>query len=206
VFAVGECYLRIDHCLLAREGTRLTEVRRAFSHPVALAQCREFLEAKSIPAVPDYDTAGAAEGVSRRRKKGEAAIASEACAAAYGLAVLKRRIQTHRMNITRFLAFTRCDRIPSGLKMEKTSLAFSTRHRPGALLTCLQIFARAKINLTRLESRPIPENPFAYVFQADILGGMRKRKVAQALSALKKEARMLKIIGSYPLAPRLGRS
>jgi prephenate dehydratase len=198
VFAVGECYLPIDHCLLAARGSKISSIRKALSHPVALAQCREFLERHGIEGVPEYDTAGSAELVARRRAKGEAAIASKVAGKAYGLSVLARNIQTHRVNITRFLAFTRPGGIPAGLKMEKTSLAFATSHRPGALLHCLQIFARAKINLSRLESRPIPENPFAYVFQADIAGGLHSDRVRKALAKLRREAKMVKIIGSYP--------
>lgn len=200
VVVVGEVLLRIDHCLLAPRGTRASAVRRALSHPVALAQCRAFLESRGIRAVPEFDTAGAAALVARRRARGDAAIASEACAKAYGLKVLARRIQTHRENITRFLVFVRPDRAPRRIRKEKTSVIFTTRHRPGALLHCLQRLAREKVSLTRLESRPIPENPFAYLFHADLLGGEDSPRVKRALAALGREARSLKVLGSYPKA------
>lgn len=201
-FVVRESYLKIEHCLLAVAPTRLADVKTVYSHPVALAQCRDFLERHKIKSVPEYDTAGAAELVSQRRLPGEAAIAGSLCAEAYGLTILRRNIQNTRNNITRFLTFTRHDKVPKSLKMQKTSVAFSARHRPGALLSCLQRFADHKINLTRLESRPIPENPFEYVFFADFLGGMREERVARALRALKKDAHRVKVLGSYPLAPR----
>ena len=196
VFAVGEAYLRIEHCLLGRGP--LGKVRDVYSHPVALAQCHDFLKRHKLRAIPEYDTAGAAELVALRGLPSEAAIASSACASAYGLRVLARKIQSYRQNITRFLAFTRTDRVPRRLRMEKTSIAFSTRHKPGALLSCLQRFAEQRINLTRLESRPIPENPFEYVFYVDFMGGMREPGVRSALAAIERDARRMKILGSYP--------
>jgi prephenate dehydratase len=200
VFAIAETYLRIEHCLLGRSS--LADVRTVYSHPVALAQCREFLKRHELKSVPEYDTAGAAELVARRGLLEEGAIASSACAKAYGLKILKKGVQSHALNITRFLVFVRPDRVPSRLKMEKTSIVFSTKHKPGALLSCLQRFAAHKINLTRLESRPIPENPFEYVFFADFIGGMHDPAPRRALAEIRREARDVKVIGSYPLGPR----
>lgn len=202
VFVIGESYLKIDHCLLACARAALKTIKTVYSHPVALAQCRRFLQRRKLAAIPEFDTAGAAELVARRGLPEEAAIASSRCAEAYGLKILRRNIQSFRNNITRFLIFTRKDKIPRGLKMEKTSLAFSTRHRPGALLACLRRFADHKINLTRLESRPIPENPFEYVFYADFIGGLADAPVQRALRQIEQDAHSVKIIGSYPLGPR----
>jgi prephenate dehydratase len=202
VFVIGECYLRIDHCLLAPAKTTLQDVETVYSHPVALAQCRDFIESRKLRAIPEYDTAGAAQIVAQRSHIGEAAIASRDCAKAYGLSILKENIQSFRENITRFLIFTRTDKVPAGLKMRKTSLVFSTQHRPGALLSCLQRFAEHKINLTRLESRPIPENPFEYVFFVDFLGGLDDPAVKRTLAEIRKDAHMVKVIGSYPLGGR----
>jgi len=200
VFVVGETYLRIEHCLLG--AGRLRDVMTVYSHPVALAQCHKFLKRRGLRAVPEYDTAGAAELVARRALPSEAAIASEQCAKAYGLNVLARNIQSFRDNFTRFLVFANTSRAPKRLKMEKTSLAFSTRHRPGALLSCLRRFADHGINLTRLESRPIPENPFEYVFFVDFVGGMNEPRVRTALKEIRKDAHRLKILGSYPMGRR----
>jgi prephenate dehydratase len=109
-------------------------------------------------------------------------------------------------NFTRFLAFRRENDAPSGLKMEKTSLAFSVHHHPGALLGCLKLFADHGINLTKLESRPIAANPFEYSFFVDLLGGTDDAGVSAALAELRAEARHVKVLGSYPMAerPRLG--
>ena len=202
VFAIAESYLPIEHCLLAAPGTRLEDVKSVRSHPVALAQCRDFLNSRGLAAVPEYDTAGSAELVAGRKTAGEAAIASRRCAEAYGLAVLADNIQSAALNITRFVAFVREGEIPAGLKREKTSLAFSVHHHPGALLECLKLFADHAINLTKLESRPIPSNPFEYSFFVDFLGGSDDVAVAAALSELGRSARHVKVLGSYPLAER----
>ena len=202
VFATAEFYLPIEHCLLGRPGERLEDVKTVCSHPVALAQCREFINAHGMRAVPEYDTAGAAEIVAKRRVPGEAAIASKRCAQVYGLALLAERVQSVPNNITRFLAFRRGgppDSQPAG---EKTSLAFYVHDHPGALLDCLKKFAEHEINLTRLESRPVPANPFEYVFFVDLLGGHDEGAVKAAISELRTAARHVKIIGSYPIAGR----
>lgn len=202
VFATAESYLLIEHCLLGLPGETLAEVKTVCSHPIALAQCRDFIQTRGLRAVPEYDTAGAAEIVASRKIPGEAAIASKRCADVYGLTVLAEGIQSARNNFTRFLAFGREEKIPAGLVMEKTSVAFSVHHHPGALLDCLKRFADHKINLTRLESRPIPSNPFEYSFFVDLLGGMKDTAVAAALSELGAVARQVKVLGSYPLAER----
>ncbi|MBI4422246.1 MAG: prephenate dehydratase [Elusimicrobia bacterium] len=199
VFMIAETYLAIEHCLLGLPGAALESLRSVYSHPVALAQCRDFLAKHRLKAIPEYDTAGSAELVAARQTPGEAAIASRGCAGAYGLELLRENIQTVRDNITRFAVFVRRDKVPPGLKPEKTSLAFSVQHKPGALLDCLRRFADHGINLTRLESRPIPENPFAYVFLVDLLGGLEDAAVRGALDELRREAGQLKVLGSYPL-------
>ena len=202
VFATAESYLLIEHCLLGQPGDTLAKIKTARSHPVALAQVRDFLNERGITPVPDYDTAGAAEIVASRKTPGEAAIASKRCAEVYGLTVLAEGVQSVKENYTRFLAFRRADKIPPALMMEKTSVAFSVHHHPGALLECLKLFADHKINLTKLESRPIPSNPFEYSFFVDFLGGMKDKVVAAALTELRAAARHVKVLGSYPLAER----
>lgn len=202
VFAVAESYLLIEHCLLGRPGDRLADVTAVYSHPIALAQCRDFLNGRALKTVPEYDTAGAAELVARRGLPGEAAIAGRRCADAYGLAVLADGIQTVKDNYTRFLAFVRADRAPKAPAGGKTSLAFSVHHHPGALLACLKVFADHALNLTKLESRPIASNPFEYSFFVDFHGGTGDAAVAAALAELRAAARHVKVLGSYPPAER----
>lgn len=202
VYAVAEAYLPIDHCLLGLPGETVDGLTAVYSHPIALAQCRDFLNARLLKAVPEYDTAGAAELVARRRLPGEAAIASRRCAEVYGLSVLSEDIQSVKGNFTRFLAFRREGDVVPGGRLEKTTLAFAVHHHPGALLECLKLFADHSINLTKLESRPIASDPFEYSFFVDILGGAGDAAVAAALGELRAAARHVKVLGSYPLAER----
>lgn len=197
-FAVGEVYLPIQHCLLVNKGTRLEDIKTVHSHPIALAQCRDFLNRHGITAHPDYDTAGACKKLKESGHEQEATIASRLCAEVYDLEVLEEHIQKVKNNITRFLIFIKESNISSDLKQEKTSIAFSTKHKPGALLNCLQEFKKFDLNLTKLESRPVPENPFAYIFYVDFIGALQDQKVHDCLEALKSDTENIKILGSYP--------
>ncbi|MGV3525002.1 MAG: prephenate dehydratase [Candidatus Sericytochromatia bacterium] len=202
VAVIGEAYVPIRHCLLAPPGSRLEDLDKVYSHPVALEQCRPFLQQWGLEAVPDFDTAGAAAHLAARGTPGEAAIAPALCAELYGLEILSRTIQQVKQNITRFVAFAPLHQVPEELRQEKTSLAFTTRHEPGSLVACLEQFSRHDLNLSRLESRPIPENPFAYIFFVDFLGALRDENVRHCLTAMSRSTQYIKILGSYPVAAR----
>lgn len=199
---IAEIYLPIRHTLLARRGIELNQVRQAYSHPHALKQCQEFLKAHRIRPVPVYDTAGAAEQVAGWRRSDCAAIASELCAEIYGMQVLAKDIQSNRSNTTRFFVIVPKDRVPADLKLEKTTVAFKTKHYPGALVDCLKIFQQHQLNLTKLESRPIPENPWEYVFYAAFEAGLKEERTGQALSELRSCALFVKVLGSYAMAEK----
>lgn len=197
-FAVGEVYLPIQHCLLVNPRTKIEDIKTAHSHPIALAQCRDFLNRHEIKAHPEFDTAGACKLLKERGHEHEATIASRLCAEVYGLEILEDHIQKVQNNVTRFLVFIRESDVSSEYKQEKTSLAFTTKHKPGALLNCLQEFKRFDLNLTKLESRPIPENPFAYIFYVDFIGALGDENVHACLETLKYDTETIKILGSYP--------
>ena len=197
VFAVGEYYLPIHHHLLALPEAKIEDIKVATSHPIALAQCRDFLLNNNIQALAEYDTAGSAKLLAEKKEKHVAAIGSKLCAEAYGLKVLNDNIQKATTNITRFLVLTREDEIPEGMIQTKTSIAFSAHHHPGALLDCLEIFKKFEINLTKLESRPIITNPFEYIFFVDFQNGIREGKTIDCLSELNKGAHHVKVLGSY---------
>ncbi len=199
----GEHFQPIKHCLMALPGTALEEITEAASHPIALSQCRDFLSRHNIRAHAEYDTAGAAKLLRENAKhsKGKAIVASELCAKYYDLEILSDQIQNNDTNLTRFLVLSRLGENPNTLTKNKTSLAFVTDHKPGALLECLQCFSSHKLNMTKIESRPDPLNPFQYVFFIDFLGDQKNPEVAACLLELKKITKTFKILGSYNSAP-----
>lgn len=196
--AVGEIYLPIKHCLLGKKGSKLSDIKTAHSHPVALAQCHDFLKANEIRSVAEYDTAGSAMIISQAPDFSQAAIGSKLCANYYDLEVIRENIQTIQRNITRFLVFKKSAEILGLGNNIKTSIAFCTKHHPGALLGCLGEFAKFHLNLTKLESRPVPENPFMYIFFIDFIGSLKDVNVMECLKELDIHATNIKIIGSYP--------
>ncbi len=197
VWAIGEVFLPIQHCLLVRPGVRLSQLKIIYSHPVALAQCRDFINQNNIKAKPEYDTAGACKLLKEKGHEYEGTIASQLCAKYYGLEIIQKNIQKVKNNITRFLVISKKGNGPREIKQEKTSLAFITKHHAGALLNCLQQFKKFDLSLTKLESRPIIENPFAYIFFVDFIGDLNHQKVQNCLKALQKDTELIKIIGSF---------
>lgn len=200
VAVVGEEILLVDHCLVALEEVPLGQIRRVFSHPVALSQCSEFLTTLVNCHVEAYaDTAMAVEKVRDDQDLSQAAIASEEAARLHGgLKILKRGIANQRENYTRFMMVARepirCD----GRILCKTSLILATRHEEGALARCLNVLAAHHLSLTKLESRPRPNIPWEYLFYIDFEGNVATSEVQAALGELSREVSYLKILGSYP--------
>jgi chorismate mutase/prephenate dehydratase len=191
---IGEILLPIRHALMAR--TDAGAFTRIVSHQQSLGQCRNYLAANyphcELEAVPSNSFAArkAASDASY------AAIASIAAAHANGLNVIAENIQDVAQNTTRFLVLGREAMTPSGA--DKTGLVFALPERAGALHGALTLFARQRINLTMIQSRPQRERPWAYVFFVDLQGHREDAKVRRALSALEKQALFLKVLGSYP--------
>jgi prephenate dehydratase/chorismate mutase/prephenate dehydratase len=192
--AVGEVYVPVHHCLLALPETDYRDIRVVYSHPQALAQCRGFISRNRLEPRPFYDTAGAAMMLSNDRPEAAAAIASRLCAKLYGLEVLKENIEDHESNTTRFLVLSR-ER--AGTNGNKCSIIFSTSHRAGALFSVLKVFSDAGINLTRIESRPVRNEPKKFAFLLDFQGNDADPKVASALQKVKADATMFKMLGCY---------
>ncbi|GAB0056833.1 Prephenate dehydratase [Candidatus Magnetaquicoccaceae bacterium FCR-1] len=198
---LGEYYLRVRHALLGLPGTRIDDVRAVYSHPQALAQCRTFIRKHGWACNAVYDTAGAAADLAERGGTLEAAIAAELCAELYGLDVLARDIQDSRLNTTRFLQIVKERHVPPKEVPCKTSLIFEVRNIPAALYKCLGGFATNGVNLTRLESRPVPGTPWSYHFYLDFQGRPEERPCKLALEELDFFTSSLKILGSYPESP-----
>ncbi|HAZ12018.1 MAG: hypothetical protein A2X86_06795 [Bdellovibrionales bacterium GWA2_49_15] len=196
-YVLGEHYLKIEHCLLTLPSTRPEEIRTVFSHPAALEQCRDYLLKSNFKAFPSFDTAGAAKTI----QPGEAVIASRRTAELYSLQIVDTNIQKVRNNFTRFFLFCPAKNKPAQLhdyQDDKTSLAFTIGDGAGSLLRCLEKFAQYGLNLTKLESRPIPDNPFMYTFFVDLESSLHSEEMQGCLQDLSLEAQTIKILGSYP--------
>jgi 3-deoxy-7-phosphoheptulonate synthase len=165
---------------------------------VALQQCLHFLEGLVGTRQESYfDTAGSAESVAREQDPTLGAIASEEAGRLWGLSVLRRRVADQDVNLTRFLLIGREPEPVDPRRPAKTSLVMVVRHQPGALLECLRIFDDFGINLSKLESRPVPERPWAYRFYVDFEGHAELEPAASALKALKRSTSRLKVLGTY---------
>jgi arogenate/prephenate dehydratase len=194
---VGEVEMPVVHHLLALPGRSMEQVRRIYSHPQALAQCDRFLRTLSgVEIIATYDTAGSAKMIAEQQLNDAAAIASARAAEVFGLVPLKSSVQDYESNTTRFLIV---GRLPiSAAPPDKTSIVFSLSNEPGALFKALSAFALRGIDLTKLESRPIPGRKWEYLFYADLSAARDDLPCARALAHLAEFAQMLRILGSYP--------
>ena len=195
-----ESLLRVRHNLIARPGVKLADVRRALSHPVALSQCRHWFAAHpQIEAVNFYDTAGSVKHVMEAGLNDAAGIAPELAARQYGGEILLAGIEDHAENYTRFHFLMRESEWQAAEGANKASLAFSVAHQPGTLVLALQAFARAGVNLTKIESRPVPGMPWEYVFFVD-LRFYASNQIDVALEGLASHCEMVKELGRYVAA------
>jgi prephenate dehydratase len=192
---IGEAKVAVNHCLLATEVTDYREIRQVYSHPQALAQCREFLMRNKLEPRPYYDTAGAAKMLARENPRAAAAIASALSAELYNLEIIKEGIQDGPSNSTRFLLLSREPYADEG---EKTSIIFATAHEAGRLFAVLQLFAEANINLTRIASMPLRSDPDNYSFFLDFEGSDKDEKFIRLLNQMEDFTISMKNLGSYP--------
>ena len=200
VTIVGEHKLRIKHnivCLPEDDWDTLTEVN---SHPVALAQCRNFLQRHpQMKVVEADDTAKSAEIIREKNMRGHAAICSKYAAELYGMKILEESIETNKHNFTRFLVVAdtwRADDLRQRGQSNKATIVFSLPHNEGSLSQVLSIFSFYRINLTKIQSLPIIGREWEYLFYVDVIFNdyLRFRQSIDAVSPLTRE---LKILGEY---------
>jgi prephenate dehydratase len=195
----GETVLPIRHCLVGPELVPLEQIRTVRSHPAALDQCRRLLAAMPwATAIAAATTADAAHEVAERGDAAEAAIASERAARRYGLTVIAGDVGDHPEAYTRFVAvapFTRLDRESENWR---TAFSFVTEHEPGALHRAIEPFGRHTLDLVQLVSRPIPQTPWRYRFDAVLAGHPLDPIVSEALAEVTSLTRHLAVFGSYP--------
>lgn len=199
LYIVAETAKPVRHQLLGVPGASLADIRQIASHPQAIAQCDAFLATlKDVQLIPSANTAISAREVAERGDPAYAAIASEEAARAYGLVILRRNIQTSSCNTTRFFVLSRTE-TPLDTP-RKATVIFTVNNEVGALVRVLASFAESGLNMSRIESRPVPEAPFKYFFSADFEGPMDPAHLAVAMEAAKPYTRDLRLLGVYPKA------
>lgn len=193
----AELLLEVHHDLLSRTG-RMEDVKKVYSHPQPIAQCKKWLE-ENLPNLPVVDVASTAVAAQIASEDyAAAAIASELAASMYDLKVVKTRIEDQVNNFTRFLVIGKKAAEKSG--DDKTSLMFAVKDEVGILYRMLEPFAKRGINLSKIESRPMKRKAWEYVFFLDLLGHVSDPPIADAVEELKHCCQFVKVLGSYPRA------
>jgi len=194
---IAEILLEISHDLLSQTG-KLDQVQKVVSHPQALAQCRHWLD-ENLPDTPQMDVSSTAAAAQLAAEDDSvAAIASHAAARQYGLQVAKAKIEDNSNNFTRFLVIGR--NTPEASGRDKTSILFSVRDEPGILYRMLEPFSQRDINLVKIESRPMKQKAWEYIFFLDLVGHVEDSKISAAIEELREHCHFLKVLGSYPFA------
>jgi chorismate mutase/prephenate dehydratase len=191
----AEVYVEIEHYLLSR-ARDLSEIKRVYSHPQALAQCRIWLRA-NLPRAEVVGVGSTSRAAELAASEPEAAaVGPELAAELYHVPVLASRVHDLAGNRTRFFVVGRAASPPSG--RDKTSLLFSVTHKAGALHRALGVFARHQINMTFIQSHPSKTVSWEYMFFVDVQGHADQPHLAQALTELREQASLLRVLGSYP--------
>lgn len=192
----GEQVIRVDHMLMAAEGTGIADIRRVYSHPQGLLQCKDFLDQHpDWERIPVLNTAMAAEKISKEERSDQAAIAGKEAAAFFGLHILKDKGLSSARNVTRFLIVTN-QRIYTK-DARKISICFGLPHSVGTLYNILSHISFNQLNMTKIESRPVPEQPFTYRFFVDFEGNLNEAAVQNALRGISGEASGFRLLGNY---------
>ena len=194
---VGERTKTVRHQLLGVPGASMADVRQISSHPQAIAQCDAFLsKLKGVQLIPSANTAISARDVAAKGDPSFAAIASEEAAAAYGLDILCQDIQTSSCNTTRFFILS-CDGEPLATPC-KATVVFTVKNEVGSLVKVLASFAASGLNMSRIESRPLPDTTFTYFFSADFEGPMDPAHLKTAMDEARPATEELRLLGVYP--------
>ncbi len=199
----GEIFLPISHDLINKSG-RIDTIRRILSHPHALAQCRIWLQ-KNLPAVPTEEVVSTAQAARWAAvDPSVAAIASPLAARTYNLYTVAKSIEDFAGNTTRFLILGHQSPGPSGY--DKTSILLSLEDKPGSLFRLLEPLAKRGINLTKIQSRPVKNEPWRYLFYVDIAGHIEDELVKEGIESIREGCTFLKWLGSYPMGKNKGKA
>ena len=190
-----EIIIPISHNLLINPDADIDDVQLVYSHIQALSQCRKFTEGLGVVVNSTPSTSAAAEMI--KGKKNSAAIGTKRAAKIYGLKIAASNIQDYENNVTRFVVIDKTDHERTG--KDKTSIVFSIlEEKPGGLYEILEVFAKNKINLTKIESRPTKEKLGSYIFFVDFEGHRTDKLIGNILNIIRIKLEYIKILGSYP--------
>ncbi|MFC1493237.1 prephenate dehydratase [candidate division KSB1 bacterium] len=192
----GETHIRIKHNLIAHPGAKIEDIKKVYSHPQGLGQCRKFLN--KYPGIEQMAAGNTAESVQLIKENGwkdAAAIASKNAADYYEMEIIGEGIEDIEENYTRFLILTKERNVPEGA--DKTSIVYSVNNTPGALYKSLSVFALRDIGLSKIESRPLHGKPWEYFFYIDIDESIVNKNCSNALNHLREIADYFKVLGSY---------
>ena len=195
VCMVGEVFVKVDHCLLGCPGSKIEDIKTVYSHPQGLMQCAPNLEKLDVEQKSVDNTAIAAEMVAQRNNPEEAAIASSSAAKLYGLDILAESINFEATNVTRFVVLSKKRQYTKDAG--KISISFSLLHESGTLYNILSHFIYNDLNLSHIESVPLPEKQWEYRFYIDISGNLHDPAVRNALQGVRAEVADFKILGNY---------
>ena len=194
---IGEHYTPVNMNLMALKGQKIEDIKKVFSHPMALLQCKEFFKKHPhIKLIEDTDTAEAARRIAQEKKMKVAAVASPAAAEMYGLEILAKEIHTIKSNATRFLVLGTERQKPNGEKLDKASLKFDLKSERGSLVSVLNILRDCYLDMTKIQSLPIIEEPWKYSFFVDVIFE-RFEDLEKAIDVLKLMTEELKVLGIY---------
>ena len=195
VCIVGEVFVKVDHCLLGCPGSKIEEIKTVYSHPQGLMQCAPYLEKLGAEQKSVENTAIAAEMVAKRNNPQEAAIASRRAAELYGLDILAESINFDASNETRFVILSKKRQYTKDAS--KISISFAVLHESGTLYNILSHFIYNDLNLSHIESVPLPDRQWEYRFYVDISGNLHDPEVRNALQGVRAEAANFRILGNY---------
>ena len=195
LFVVGNMTLRINHNLMAIEGTQLEDIETIYSHSQAFKQCSDFLKEGNFDLIPYYNTAVSAELVKEKGIKNIGAIGSERAARMNDLEIIKSNINNNDYNYTRFIVIGK--KLQSNDSHDAISIVFSSLNRVGSLYDSLGIFKKNNLNMIRIESRPIVEKPWEYFFYIDFEGDINNEHVKDALDYIEENSTYFKLLGNY---------
>lgn len=192
----GELSIDIKHCLLGAQDCKVDDIDEIYSHNQGFLQSKAFLDTLgNVKCVPLDNTAFAAKFVAESKNKTKAAIASRLAGETYGLKILKENINENSSNSTRFVIVS--NKLTSGENCDKISAIFTTRHKSGALCDVLAVFAQNAINISHIESRPLKERNFEYVFHIDFEGNLRDENVISTISQVQSLGAEFTVLGNY---------